>query len=297
MNRIFMLSILLFSTITISGNSYSKDESPIVESRYFGEKPPALIPKLFDPKIVSPEGKFDAGWFSPDMQEFYFTRRGGKHKKRTFFVIRYEHNRWGQEFETDIKWPQFSADGNIMYVGKEYRERTDKGWSDPKSLGGFLKQTAHGLSVSSKGTYYFPLFEKDFNTGHGKLSYSRLVDGQYESPVTLSNEINKGKWIAHPFIALDESYLIWDVVREDGYGQSDLYISFKQEDGSWSSAINMGPQINTDLQESAPQVTYDGKYLFFSRGDWEVKEDGSRNYIGKKYWVDAQIIENLRTKQ
>ncbi|NQZ82022.1 MAG: hypothetical protein HRT52_13485 [Colwellia sp.] len=297
MNRICISIVLLFSTITMSGNSYSKDKSPTVESRYFGEKPPALIPKLFDPKIVSPEGRFDAGWFSPDMKEFYFTRRSGKYKKRTFFVIRYEQNRWGQESETDIKWPQFSADGNIMYVGKEYRERTDKGWSDPKSPGEFLRQTAHGLSVSSKGTYYFPLFKKDFYTGHGKLSYSRLTDGQYESPVKLSNEMNEGKWIAHPYIAPDESYLIWDVVREDGYGQSDLYISFKQEDGSWLSPINMGPQINTDFQESAPQVTYDGKYLFFSRGEWKVEEDGSRNYVGKKYWVDAQVIDNLRTKQ
>jgi len=296
-NRICISIVLLISTITMSGNSYSKDIPLTGESRYFGEKPPGLIPKLFDPKVVSPEGRFDAGWFSPDMKEFYFTRRDGKDIKRTFFVIRYEQNSWGQESETDIKWPNFSADGKIMYVGKEYRERTDKGWSDPKSLGEVLKQTAHGLSISANGTYYFPLFKKGFYTGEGKLSYSRLIDGQYESPVTLSNEMNEGKWIAHPFIAPDESYLIWDVVREDGYGQSDLYISFKQEDGSWLSPINMGPQINTNLQESAPQVTHDGKYFFFSRGDWKVEEDGSRNYVGQKYWVDVKVIENLRAKQ
>jgi len=281
----------------MSGHSYSKDKSQAEENSYFGEKPPGLMPKLFDPKIVSPEGRFDAGWFSPDMKEFYFTRRDEKNKKRTFFVIRYEQNRWGQETETDIKWPNFSADGKIMYVGKEYRELTDKGWSDPKSLGEVLRQTAHGLSISANGTYYFPLFEKDFYTGDGKLSYSRLIDGQFESPVQLSNEMNEGKWIAHPFIAPDESYLIWDVVREDGYGQSDLYISFKQKDGSWLSPKNMGPQINTNLQESAPQVTYDGKYFFFSRGDWKVNQDGSRNYVGKKYWVDTQVIDNLRPKQ
>jgi len=288
----FLLVLLMMSS-----KSFSQNDSPVIESGYFGEKSPGLIPKLFDPKIVSPEGKFDAGWFSPDMKEFYFTRRKGKYKKRTFFVIRYEKNSWGQEFETDIKWPQFSADGNIMYVGKKYRERTDKGWSVPKSPGEFLKQTAHGLSISSKGTYYFPLFKKDFYTGNGKLSYSRLIDGQYEPPVKLSNEMNEGKWIAHPYIAPDESYLIWGVVRKDGYGQSDLYISFKQGDGSWLSPINMGPQINTDFQESAPQVTSDGKYLFFSRGEWKVKEDGSRNYLGKKYWVDTQVIENLRPRQ
>lgn len=291
------ISLLLFILI-MSSKSYSKDESPTLENHYFGEKPPGLIPKPFAPDIISPEGSFlEGGSFSPDMKEYYFTRKNGKYKKREFFVIRYKNNRWGQESETDIRWPQFSGDGNTMYIGKEYRERTDTGWSAPKSPGEFLKQNAHGLSVSSKGTYYFPLFKKDFYTGHGKLSYSRLTDGQYESPVKLSNEMNEGKWIAHPYIAPDESYLMWDVVREEGYGQADLYISFKQEDGSWLSPINMGSIINSERQESAPIVTHDGKYLFFTRGDWEVKEDGSRQYVGKRYWVDTQIIESLRPKR
>lgn len=298
MKKIFISTVLLFSILAFSSKSYGQDEFPVLAGTYLGQKPPCLMPKLFDPKIVSPEGKFDAGWFSPDMKEFYFTRRGGKDKKRTFFVIRYENKCWGNESETDIKWPHFSADGNIMYSGKEYRERTDKGWSAPKSLGEILKQTAHGLSVSANGTYYFPLFEheKEFYSGHGKLSYSRLINGQYESPGTLSKDINTGKWIAHPYIAPDESFLIWDVVREGGYGQSDLYISFKQENGSWVSPINMGPQINTDFQESTPQVTHDGKYLFFSRGDWKVEEDGSRHYVSKKYWVDTKVIDNLKPK-
>jgi len=297
MNRICISIVLLFSTITMSGIVIGKDKSPTVENRYFGEKPPGLIPKLFAPDIVSPEGSFEGGGFSPDMKEFYFTRKNGKYKERAFFVIRYENNRWGQESETDIRWPQFSLDGNIMYVGKEYRERTDTGWSAPKSPGEFLKQNAHGLSVSSDGTYYFPFFKKEFNTGHGNLAYSRLINGEHENPVKMGTVINAGKYIAHPYIAPDESYLMWDVVREDGKGHSDIYISFRRKDGSWLPAMNMGSIINTELHESAPIVTHDGKYLFFTRGDWEVKEDGSRNYVGKRYWVDTQVIEKLRSKQ
>jgi len=87
---------------------------------------------------------------------------------------------------------------------------------------------------------------------------------------------------------------MWDVVREDGHGQSDIYISFKDKDGSWLPAMNMGPLINTELQESSPRVTHDGKYLFFSRGEWKAKEDGSRNWVGKSYWVDARVIEKFR---
>ena len=84
--------------------------------------------------------------------------------------------------------------------------------------------------------------------------------------------------------------------REDGYGGSDIYISFRAKDGSWVPAINMGDKINTAFDESGAHVTDDGKYLFFSRGEWKVREDGSTNWVGKSYWVDAQIIETLRPK-
>ncbi|MEM9000401.1 MAG: serine hydrolase [Bacteroidota bacterium] len=276
--------------------AFVKDKVTVLEDRYFSEKPPGLTPKLFEPKTVSPEGSFEGGIFSPDMKEFYFTRKNGKYKKRTFFVIHYENNRWGQESETDIRWPQFAADGNMMYVGKEYRKRTEIGWSKPKSLGRFLKEQAHGMSVSSKGTFYFPFFKEEDN-GQGNIGYSRLVNGKYETPVKMGAEINTGNYIAHPYISPDESYLMWDVEREDGYGQADIYISFRHKDGSWLPAINMGPLINTALQESSPRVTHDGKYLFFSRGEWKVNEDGSTNWVGKSYWVDAQVIENLRVEQ
>jgi len=293
MNRICILIVLLFSTLPMS--SYSEDKLPVLESHYFGEKPPGLIPKLFDPEIVSPQGLFEGGGFSPDMKEFYFSRKNGKYEKRTFFVIRNENNRWGQESETDIKWPQFSGDGNMIYGGKEYRERTDTGWSQPKSQGEFLKEQAHGISLSSKGTYYFGFNEKE-GRGYGSIRYSRLIDGKRENPVKMSKEINTGRWIAHPFIAPDESYLMWDGEREGGLGGSEIYISFRAKDGSWLPAMSMGNKINTSLNESSPRVTHDGKYLFFSRGEWKVIEDGSTNWVGKSYWVDAQIIEGLRSK-
>jgi len=295
--KFLILTIFLSLNTVFAQKNIEKDSDfPVLEHRYFGEKPPGLIPELFAPDIVSPEGSFEGGRFSPDMKEYYFTRKNGKYKKRTFFVIRYENNSWDQESETDIRWPLFSADGNTMYFGKEYRERTDTGWSELKSLGEFLKDMAHGMSISSKGTYYFGFYENG-DHGYGSIRYSRLIDGKRENPVKMSKEINTGKDIAHPLIAPDESYLIWDVVREDGYGQADIYISFRAKDGSWLPAINMGNKINTELQESAPSVTPDGKYFFFTRGYWEVKEDGSTNYVGKRYWVDAQVIENLRPKK
>lgn len=293
MNRIFISIILLFFTIALSANS--KDKPQVDENHYFGEEPPGLIPKLFDPKIVSPDGRFDHGSFTPDMKEFYFTRMHGKYKKRAFFVIKHENNTWGPESETVIRWPQFSADGNFMYMGKKYWERTSTGWSEPKSPGEFINKMAHGMSVSSNRTYYITVYKKGENSENGSIHYSRLIDGKYTPSVKISGlGMNSAKYVGGSTIAPDESYLIWYMDREDGYGDTDMYISFKQEDGSWLPAINMGSKINTKMPEGAPQLTHDGKYLFFTRGEWKVKQDGTRKYVGKRYWVDTQVVETLR---
>lgn len=111
----------------------------------------------------------------------------------------------------------------------------------------------------------------------------------------MSKAVNKGKYIAHPFVAPDESYLMWDA-EQDGEDTPDIYISFRQPDGSWGEAIDMGNKINTPLYEQRPKVTPDGRYLFFWRGDVKTREDGSRYVVGSPYWVDAQIIEQLRPK-
>ncbi|MGS2765276.1 hypothetical protein [Sinomicrobium sp. M5D2P9] len=297
-NNNFIVAILVLALFLNACNtkkqSTKNSDSQVIESPYLGQKPPGLIPEVFAPGIISTEAYFEAGGtFSPDMKEFYFVRQGGKYEKRTPLVIRYENHSWGNETVTDIIHPFFSKDGNIMYRGNTYRERTDTGWSAIKNLGAPFKDfRIMGLSVSSKGTYYF-----DEASKIGTIRYSRLINGKHEEPQKVSKEINTGKWIAHPFIAPDESYLMWDAQKEDGYGDNDLYISFRQKDGSWGTAINMGNKINTALQENGAHVTPDGKYLFFWRGYEKVREDGSTYWIGSIYWGDfiqlkKELLEN-----
>ncbi|MDQ3111079.1 MAG: hypothetical protein M3R17_14390, partial [Bacteroidota bacterium] len=46
--------------------------------------------------------------------------------------------------------------------------------------------------------------------------------------------------------------------------QEDFYISYKDENGKWSVAKNMGAPINTDNNEGAPSLSADGRFLFFA---------------------------------
>ena len=190
--------------------------------------------------------------------------------------------------------PVIAPDGKTMHLGKLYKERTDTGWSEVKNLGApFDDILIMRLTSSSKGTYVFDEIIKDGKGGYddGSIRSSRFVDGKREEPRLLSKAINTGKWNSHPFIAPDETYILWDSQRDGGYGDADIYISYRQQDGTWGAAINLGDTINTDGWDAAASVTPDGKYILFHRS---VDAEGIKNV--DTYWVDAQIIETLRPK-
>ncbi len=288
--KLISLSItFLFCILAVSKNSYS-DEAQVIEGPYLGQTPPGPIAEPFAPGIVTTEFYEFNGVFTPDLKEFYLIRSGGVHEKPSLVVFKNINNRWYESVVSSRKGTPFIApDGKTMHLGRRYMNRTDSGWSEVKSLvSPFDKLPIMRLTASSKGTYFFDEFKKDLT---GSIRYSELVDGQYEEPKILGKTINAGKSF-HPFIAPDESYLIFDGKREGGYGDSDLYISYRQQDGSWGEAINLGDKINTDAWEAVATITPDGKYLFFNRNM------GTSKYENVDiFWVDTKFIEELRPKE
>ena len=281
MKKVYIILVLI-SSILLSACTTKKQNS---KNTYLGQKPPGLVPELFAPNLIKTEYREAGAALTPDLKEFYFRRRGGKYKKNTLVVVQYKDNKWT---ESDVPpragEPVISPDGKNLYLGSKYRERTNSGLSEVKSLGPVIDRKDWGimrLSSSAKGTYVFDDYKIDV------IRISRLKDGKRQEPILLGKDINTGKWTAHPFIASDESYLIWDSEREGGYGKSDLYISFGQKDGSWGAAINLGDKINTaEASEAYGSVSSDGKYFFFHRS-----YGGDNANI---FWVDAKVIETLR---
>lgn len=226
------------------------------------------------------------------MTEFHLVNTNNVPHLPTVIVFVKENRVWKKH---DF-YAAFSGNDNIIYSKKKYIERTDTGWSKMKSLGPMIDRddlNIMRLSASTNGTYVFD----DAQRNSDVIRISQIKNGKREQPKRLGKQINTGKWTAHPFIARDESYLIWDSERDGGHGDSDIYISFKQKDGSWGSAINLGDKINTKHTENGAFVTPDGKFLFFGRSEEKRKDDGSSYWVSGKYWVDAQIIEDLRDKQ
>ena len=298
-NHIIKFSVLLFvifsSACKTENSKANANDYLNIEHRYLGQKPPGLTPIPFAPGLVSTEIYEYDGAFTPDMKAFYFIRRGEENKKSAFYEYKYnEINGMWEKSEVASPWigrPVIAPDGETMHLGDRYLKRTESGWSElqhlePPTVSNDSMYIMR-LSSSANGTYFFDTYKENDSTF--PIRYSRLIDGKHEEPIALPKAINTGTFLSHPFIAPDESYLLFDAVREDGFGDSDIHISFKQNDGTWGEGINLGDKINTKAWEASASITPDGKYLFFSRN--VGSDDGENVDI---FWVSTKVIEKLR---
>jgi hypothetical protein len=292
MKQIFPAALLSL-TLALGGcvSSATNDTSEATALTVLGQNPPGLKAELFAPGLVSTDSLEIEGVFAPGMTEFYFTRQVNRGPINTH-TYSYENGEWREtSVEPRTGEVALSPDGNTMYLGNIYRERTEDGWTESKSLGAAYEDIEiMRLTVSSTGTYVF-----DERDEVGTIRFSHMVDGQREAPKAFDETINFGAFTAHPFIAPDDSYIIWDSDRDGGYGDSDLYISFRQDDGRWGPAINMGEGINTEYEDAYGSVTPDGKYFFFHTVD--LNREKPDESFADVFWADADIIESLRPKK
>jgi len=316
--RIVVVLVALFiSTIPALAQENKKDKSdfPVLTGPYLGQKPPDLIPEIFAPGIVSTENHEHSSLIiSPNGKEIFWSVISAplsNHSSHNIVFTKYENNHWSlpkttlfsSQYKEDS--PFISHDGKIIYFCssrpfpgksklKDYEfwvaEKTNIGWSSPKLLGSPFTEESKTWqpSITNNGTIYFLGSLEGVQKKYG-IYRSRFINGQYSKPELLNASINTEYPDWCPYIAPDESYLIFSSKRPGGYGGFDLYICFRRNDGSWVEPQNLGSEINQKYHERFPGVSPDGKYLFFTR------PNGENN--GDIYWVSTKIIEELKPKE
>ena len=276
---------------------------------YLGQRKPGSTPKLFAPGILLNVHRPHGGIaFSPDGKVIYWAAAltYGTHQK--IWMMHRINGRWNPPKATafadeyTLGGPALTPDGRRFFVDvgiptdedNQYRdcdiwfmEKHPQGWSDLINPGSPLNSDKFeiGPSISSNGTVYYHSPNIEGGYGASDIYRSKFTNGRYETPENLGDSINAESMDVAPHIAPDESYLLFSSLRSDGYGDFDIYISYKKEDGTWTKAKNLGETINTPARESTSVVSPDGKFLFFI---------SRRNGIGEFFWVDAKIIEELK---
>ena len=169
---------------------------------------------------------------------------------------------------------------NIWYVDRE-----GGGWSEARPVDAVVNDFDHHwlFSVSDGGTLYFSSI-REGGYGERDLFRSRRVDGAQQPPENLGPVINTEGTDHTPFIAPDESYLLFSSSGHDeNPGDFRFFISYRTEDGGWSPPQPLDHVTQQVEQPLCPLVTPDGRFLFFI---------GS----GDVWWTRADFIGEMRPR-
>jgi hypothetical protein len=287
-NRFLIFSFLI---ILISNSAYSQD-FPVLKGPYLGQNPPGTKPEIFAPGIISffifrryADGKSYAyemvqkngKWSSPELLPF-----SEKYQLGDFTIVPDGKTIIFQS-NIPLKGLDAKGEGGNIYTVK----KTGSGWTEPKHVGFTINSKWHDSypCVAGNGTLYF-FSRRPGGMGKADLYISRFENGKYLEPVNMGDNFNTPENDYDSFIAPDESYMIFCSTRPGVYGKDDIFVSFRLENGAWSKPVHMGDEINTSASENCPYITLDGKYFFFTSS-----RSGNRDI----YWVDAKIIDNLKS--
>lgn len=135
-------------------------------------------------------------------------------------------------------------------------------WEAAKNIGSPVNTAYHNsnsaLSADGKTLFVFT------DEGNGDLYFTTYDGSQWSQPEPLPGIINSTFEEKSVTISKDETVLYFSSNRPGGYGGLDLYKATKDNKGNWSNVRNLGPKINSDLDEDGPFIDYDGVTLYFS---------------------------------
>lgn len=100
--------------------------------------------------------------------------------------------------------------------------------------------------------------------GTGDLHVSNIKNGQVYEPKKLTKKINSKYTEIAATIAADGKSIYFASNMPGGKGGTDIYVSRILPNGKWGPAQNLGATINTEFDEDFPNISPDGKTLYFS---------------------------------
>jgi len=293
--RIFMV-MCIFITYIHAQNKPGTTTGIQPQGPFLGQTPPSKTPAPFAAESLSIHGSRLHSCTS-------FTAAGGE----LFWAVippRVMHmklgeNRWSKPrpasfSQRNIQAPVFSPDGNRVYFQMSRQDghgsldiwfsaRCDTGWSAPVLVDAPPNSNTMEAqpSLTSSGTIYFcgTLEGSGWNRG---IYRSEHNDSVYMPAELLPPSINSKYIDAYPFIAPDESFLLFSSSRPHMEESAlKLFASWRNSNGAWSEPVSISDYLDITSPVRFACVTPDMKYMFYMSGS-------------TIFWVDAAVLEDAR---
>lgn len=169
---------------------------------------------------------------------------------------------WTGDNYLDLYYAKFTNDKlKFDEIGVFGSEKNNKKYHDGPAC---FSKNYDTLYVSRVDKTLKGKMKKTLNIERNQIFVSTLKDGEWLT--SLPFEYNNDTFsVANPYLSNDGTKLYFVSDMQGGYGQTDIYYCNKQGD-SWSTPINMGPNVNTFNREKFPTLDSIGNLYFASDG-------------------------------
>lgn len=294
------IPIVLLATVNLDAQMPSQRSFPSLQGPYLGQPEPGREAVPFAQGILFPDHCSIA--ISPDGTEILWAEQPELDAPRRLMSTRLEAGGWTVPRilpfteQADGDCPVLAPDGQRLFFNSrrplEGRERervwmasrVEDGWTDVRPVPGGLNlgHLHWQVSVDAAGNLYFGT-ERPGGRGSDDIFVASPFDPERSGhPAAVPGGVNTASHESTPYVSPGARYLIFSRVHGgEGFGGADLYVSFREEDGSWGPGRNLGPAVNTDRSECCPVVSPDGRFLFFLRLDRDGKQ---------VHWVSSDVL-------
>jgi OOP family OmpA-OmpF porin len=248
---------------------------------------------------------------SPDGKTLYFSRRnhpqnvGGASDKEDIWYSELDAsgqwqlarnmgtkvNNSGPNFVSTIQSTTPDGKSAIMLLGNRYMPngkmlagvsistRVNGEWGTPKAL-----NIADDYNIAEKANYFLAdnrqtllmSVEREDTHGDRDLYVSFIkADSSWSAPLNLGDVVNTAGEESAPFLASDDKTLYFSSNGFSGYGGSDIYVTRRLDDTwtNWSEPENLGPELNSPLEDLFFNIPASSEFAYYSRGVSETNTD------------------------
>lgn len=245
---------------------------------------------------------------SPDGKTLYFSR---KNHPDNMGGVNDKEDIWYSELTSDGKWalaknmgPTFNNEGpnfvnavattpdgrSVLVLGNKYlpngkmlagvsmSTNINGNWTKPMAINiendYNFNEKANYFLANTKKTLLMSIEREDSKGGRDLYVSFQKSDSTWSQPLNLGSVVNTANEESAPFLASDDKTLYFSSNGFSGYGGADVYITKRLDDTwtNWSEPQNMGPDINSKLDDLFFNIPSTSEFAYYSRG---ITEDNS----------------------
>lgn len=177
-----------------------------------------------------------------------------------------------------------------IYVSKKEGDK----WNKPTNELPEINTETHDATaaISADGTKMV-IYRTNRQLTGGDLYITQKINTEWTEPELLDYNINSDFQEASACFSPDGNTLYFSSNRPGGFGGRDIYRVRMLPNGDWSLPMNLGPVVNTALNEDSPFMDVDDRTLYFA-SEGHNSMGGYDIFISKRRGVENwSTPENL----